>query len=880
MKREKKSGNARNGHMSLSQRLSLTVGGAILVCLLILTVFITIISSNAITRYEEEELFTCTELSVHKIDAVLARTNEIYHTFKGAIDILNNQADDLEGAFATAYTSDSGVKAGEVSSKGLLLTSRVTGEPISPSRFEAETIIIHEIREAIKNNDKIFGIGFFLEPGKFSEHNKNYAPYMTVDDVKSNNIKNLPYDNYGQKDFYTKCMAEGTRGYTSTYELDGQDIFTSYYPIKNQNDETVGVIIFDVYADIFGDIAENNLTFSSLYTNIINESENILFSTHSNVIGKQYKDTISAEAYELIKSNWAKGEEFSVTTDSSSGKVKRFYAPLVLGSKTWWIQTAVTVKEFNSETNTIRNLILVSAVVIVLILFVLTLSLVKKNLAPLQKISDAADNVSKGNFDIDLQYDRHDEIGIAIKGIRSVIDRIQKIITDLQDKLGEISRGNFTVDLNDNDGNYVGAYAPLLSSMQSITDSLNQTMIDIRQSSEQVSSGAEQVSDGAQALAQGSTEQASSVQELSATMNEISDKIRTTASKAKEASNLGTDAGQAMQTSNEKMSEMSSAMDDIIDKSNEISKIIKTIDDIAFQTNILSLNAAIEAARAGSAGKGFAVVADEVGNLAKKSQEAAQNTAALIEETIEAVQRGGHISEETAVSLKSVSEKSLMITNLVDEISEASEEEAISVSQVTEGIDQISSVVQTNSATAQESAAAAEELSGQANIMNDLVNKFQLKGVTVTHKKHHKADYVPPVMTDENSNSDYVVNKEEIKPKTESKPKAKQEEKLNVKPSVKNESVKETTPTKTKTNNTTKSNNVTKTTAYVAPNMQDAKLDEEAAKKAVNAKKDVNYVPPKSEDVFIPSHLDGTDLSNVDPASLKTYSSPNGADKY
>jgi methyl-accepting chemotaxis protein len=872
MKREKKSGNARNGHMSLSQRLSLTVGGAILVCLLILTVFVTVISSNAITRYEEEELFTCTELSVHKIDAVLARTDEIYHTLKGAIEVINTRDDDLEGAFESPYTTDSGIRAGDVSSKGLLLTSRVTGEPISPSRFEAETIVIHEIQEAIKNNDKIYGIGFFLDPGKFSEHNKSYAPYMTVDDVKSNNIKNLPYDNYGQKDFYTRCMAEGTRGYTSTYELDGQNIFTSYYPIKDKNDETVGVIIFDIYSDIFGDIAENNLAFSSLYTNILNEDECILFSTHSNVIGKQYKDTISADAYELIKSRWSDGKEFSVTTDSSSGKVKRYYAPLVLGSKTWWVQTAVTVKEFNAETNAIRNLILISAVVIVLILFVLTLTLVKKNLSPLQKISDAADNVSRGNFDIDLRYDRQDEIGIAINGIKSVIERIQKIISDLQSKLGDISRGNFTVELNDADSNYVGAYAPLLSSMQAITDSLNQTMIEIRQSSEQVSNGAEQVSDGAQALAQGSTEQASSVEELSATMNEISDKIKMTANKAKEASNLGTDAGQAMQTSNEKMSEMSSAMDDIIDKSNEISKIIKTIDDIAFQTNILSLNAAIEAARAGSAGKGFAVVADEVGNLAKKSQEAAQNTAALIEETIEAVQRGGKISEETAFSLKSVSDKSIMITNLVDEISEASEEQARGVSQVTEGIDQISSVVQTNSATAQQSAAAAEELSGQANIMNDLVNKFQLKGVTVTHKKHKNTDYVPPVMTDENSNSDYVVNKEDTKPKD------KPVEKPKAKPEVKKDPVKADKPVKTV--KPAASSATKKTTAYVAPDMHDAKLDEEAQKASSKAKNDVAYVPPKGEDVFVPSHLDGTDLSNVDPSSLRKYSSPNGADKY
>ena len=144
-----------------------------------------------------------------------------------------------------------------------------------------------------------------------------------------------------------------------------------------------------------------------------------------------------------------------------------------------------------------------------------------------------------------------------------------------------------------------------------------------------VNSSAGQVSFAAQGLSEGATEQASSIGELSSTMSDISERIKETAHTAQEASRLSTDTGNAVVMSNTKMEEMSRAMVEITEKSNEISKIIKTIDDIAFQTNILSLNAAIEAARAGAAGKGFAVVADEVGNLAQKSAKAAQNTASL-----------------------------------------------------------------------------------------------------------------------------------------------------------------------------------------------------------------------------------------------------------
>ena len=200
-----------------------------------------------------------------------------------------------------------------------------------------------------------------------------------------------------------------------------------------------------------------------------------------------------------------------------------------------------------------------------------------------------------------------------------------------------------------------------------------------------------------------------------------------TAKQAEKAQELGVLSGSHVETSNQKMTDMQGAMEEITEKSKEISKIIKTIDDIAFQTNILSLNAAIEAARAGEAGKGFAVVADEVGNLAKKSQEAAQNTSLLIEETIGAVQKGAKFTEETAEALHSVSESTNQVNDLIGEISKASEEESSGVSRLSDGLQEISAVVQENSATAEESAATAEELSAQANLMNDLVDKFKVR---------------------------------------------------------------------------------------------------------------------------------------------------------
>ncbi len=346
--------------------------------------------------------------------------------------------------------------------------------------------------------------------------------------------------------------------------------------------------------------------------------------------------------------------------------------------------------------------------------------------APISEIESAAIRMAEGDLDVELSYTSEDELGILAEQVRRLIHKLQVIIDDENKFLAKMASGDFTVD-SVCEEEYTGGFHPLLISFRGIAQKLNDTMLQINQSSVQVASGSEQVSNGAQALSQGATEQASSVEELAATISEISSKVKQNAENARQANTKADSVSMEMNVSNEKMQQMIQAMDDISNCSNEIGKIIKTIEDIAFQTNILALNAAVEAARAGTAGKGFAVVADEVRNLASKSAEASKNTSVLIENSLKAVENGTQIADETAHSLFQAVSGVNEMTNIIGEISEASNAQADSISQVTMGIDQISSVVQTNSATAQESAAASEELSSQSQLMKSLVGRFKLK---------------------------------------------------------------------------------------------------------------------------------------------------------
>lgn len=383
------------------------------------------------------------------------------------------------------------------------------------------------------------------------------------------------------------------------------------------------------------------------------------------------------------------------------------------------------LEKLRDEENYIKMTMIIAFIVVgVMQLFSMIITR-RRILRPVIAVRDQMLEISKGNLSAEFSL-RSDtsEIGMLVESIHETKRELKKYIQDIDFVLAQMAQGNMNLTVGDD---YRGEFLPIQDAMRQILDALNRVLSQINVTAEQVSGESKRMAAGTQVMSRGAVEQAAAVEELSSSIKEISEQVDKTSKDAETASRSSMEAMGHLQTSNQKMEELTAAMEDISKSSHQIGGIIKTIQDISFQTNILALNAAVEAARAGEAGKGFAVVADEVQSLANKSSASAQSITELIENSMKLVQYGTALSEDTTKALGEVVVGAKESTEMVHQIAESATRQSQALKQLTLGMNQIAEVVQTNATTAQESATSANELDYQAEELKVSIQKFKLR---------------------------------------------------------------------------------------------------------------------------------------------------------
>ena len=313
-----------------------------------------------------------------------------------------------------------------------------------------------------------------------------------------------------------------------------------------------------------------------------------------------------------------------------------------------------------------------------------------------------------------------------LKAVSATTTKLQRIFGDLKQLLAKMADGNFDIKTSCEE-EYIGEYHDLLLAMRQMNRQIDATLKNVREAARAVSAGAGNLAEASQSLAEGATDQAASVEEMQATIDEITTALEKTVGEVNASFEKAEACADEAEKSRYEMETMMAAMNRISEASQKIGNIIAELEDIASQTNLLSLNASIEAARAGEAGRGFAVVADEIRKLAEQSANSAINSRVLIEESIQEVKNGNEAALKTSEVLGAVVTSIHEIAETSRQISEASTHQAQAMEQANLGIDRISEVVQTNSATAEEASATSEELSAEAISMEELVNQFTLR---------------------------------------------------------------------------------------------------------------------------------------------------------
>ena len=414
------------------------------------------------------------------------------------------------------------------------------------------------------------------------------------------------------------------------------------------------------------------------------------------------------------------------------GNVKRWLDSIHKDVENLTQEISVVSKDYSDEASGIALILILAGILMLIVVIIVVLRITRKVTymisKPLEEVTEAARKLNQGNMGAytEIIHESEDELGTLAEAMRGTMRTMEDYIKEISVILEQMAYGDLTKDF-DEITDFHGDFSTIKESFVFILTEFNKTLTEINMVSTQVDQGADEIAAGANELAASTEEQASAVEELTATINAVASMALENAEHAEESYQGVMVSVSDAQSKRAQVEELQAEMQRIKDISGEIAKIITTIEDIADETGLLSLNASIEAARAGEAGRGFAVVADQIGKLATGSAKAAVSTKSLIEKTVAEIDKGSAITESTAAAFDSIIKQMTEFAGAAQGSKETAEEQASMLKQIEEGVSEVAAVTQENAASAEESLATSEELAARAEELAEQVRRFKLR---------------------------------------------------------------------------------------------------------------------------------------------------------